>query len=1147
MYQLFKLKGFLPFIIIVFLNAFVDLGHKIIIQNTIFKIWDGETQVILTAIVNALILLPFILLFSPSGFMSDRFPKHLIIRFGSLAVVVLTALISVCYFMGWFWAAFSLTFLLAVQSAIYSPAKYGYLREMVAPGQLAQGNGLAQAVAIVAILAGTFVFSAFFEMLIPKDYETTSDILVTLWPLGLLLVSLASIEFLASFLLEKKYAGDASKTFTAENFLKGRYLKENLTEITSHKAIIQSIIGLATFWSISQVILAAFPAYAKETLAEENTLIIQGLLAFTGIGIMIGSMIAGRISRRYIDLGLVPVGAVGISLMLIAVTCVTNYYVLASVFVLLGICAGIFIVPLNALIQFSADKDKLGVVLAGNNWVQNIAMLSFLVITMLMASAGFAAVNFFYLLAVIALIGALYTVYQLPHSLARIFGSLIFRRLYGINVIGFENIPREGGVLLLGNHISWIDWALVQIACPRAIRFVMIRSIYEQWYLKPFFKIFGVIPISAGNSKKSLQQVNEYLKKGEVVCIFPEGAISRTGHLGEFKTGYERAVEDVDALIVPFYLHGLWGSQLSYSKSEKLRNNTSEGVKRGIKIAFGEPISIETKASELKQKVFELSIDAWERYSQDLDVVPLAWLKEAKKQLRKTSLVDSNGTTFSNRKVIAATLAMADYFEKHSKEATVGIMLPASSAAIMANLALMLKGKTVVNINYSASPDSVNYGLNDAEVKTVYTSKKLLAKMTARGIDVDAMLKGLNVILLEDVKETFSKIRLLRNLICAYALPARWLYKFFGVEKSIDDRAQILFSSGSEGKPKGIELNYRNIMGNIKQISNMLNLQENDVIMASLPPFHSFGLTVTSLMPMVEGVPAVCHPDPTDALGISKAVARFRATIMCGTASFLRLYVKNRRVQPLMLDSLRVVVAGAEKLTDDVRNDFELKFRKPIYEGYGATETTPVATVNVPDKLEPSSWKTQLGQKHGTVGMPLPGSCIRIVNPASFETMPIGEAGMVLISGGQVMMSYLNNPEKTAEVVKQIDGRRWYVTGDKGFVDKDGFLTIVDRYSRFAKLAGEMVSLTDIEQRINQQLALSGGEILAVNLPDAKKGEKIVLLVAGYAVEDIESRLAEVDLTPLMVPSAIYSVEAIPKLGSGKTNFSEAKKLALTL
>lgn len=1151
MLPLFRIKGFMPYLLVLFVNAFIDLGHKIVIQNTVFKIYDGNTQVILTALVNALILIPFILLFSPAGFISDKYAKHKVMQYSAWAELAAVLIIVLAYYQGWFWLAFAMTLILGIQAAIYSPAKYGYIRELVGDNNLASANGLVQALTIISILGSTFVFSALFEIFL-KDVVITdaNSIIAHIAPLSWALVAFTLIELWMAYQLPNRQ-GETQKhtqTFKVGKYLSGGYLGQNLKTLGAKRAIWLSIVGLTMFWAISQAVLASFPAFAKDVLHENNTLVIQGILACTGIGIVIGSLVAGKLSKNYIELGLIPIGALGFALLLGLLPALDSRFGMAMTFMGLGVLGGLFIIPLNSLIQYHANADEAGTVLAGNNWVQNIGMIAFLGLTMLLASIGLSSAQLFIVLMLVALAGAVFTVYELPHSLTRIGAAFLVQGKYKVSVVGFDNLPKTGGVLLLGNHISWIDWAMVQIACPRPVRFVMLRSIYEQWYLKPIFKFFGVIPISAGQSKESLEKINELLIAGEVVCLFPEGAISRTGSLGLFRTGYERVVEGVEGVIVPFYLHGLWGSRLSRARSEKLRRNTARGLRREVVVTFGKSLPMDTKAEQLKQKVFELSFDAWEHQSQEFDPIPLAYIRSAKEHLGATCVIDTNGTELTNAKMLAATVAFAQQMRKLDREQNVAILLPASSAAVIANMAVLLNGQTAVNVNFTTSIAAIQAGVKNAAIKTVYTSEKFIDKLNGRGIDTTAMLQGMNVVYLEHLKEQLSKFRFIAGFIAAHILPAYGFYRVFGKKVNVNDPAAILFSSGSEGTPKGIVLSHRNFMANIKQISDVLKTRDDDVVMGSLPPFHSFGLTVTTFLPLIEGIPVVCHPDPTDVVNIAKAISRNKVTVMCATATFLRLYSKNKKVQSLMLESLRVVVAGAEKLAPEVREEFQQRFNKIIYEGYGATETTPVASVNIPDQLDSNDWHVQLGTKLGTVGLPLPGCSFRVVDPVSMQTLPVGEDGLILISGTQVMLGYLNDPEKTNSVIVELDGRRWYKTGDKGHVDADGFLTIVDRYSRFAKLGGEMISLGAVEQEIKKVVSEPDVELVAVNIPDEKKGEQIVLLTTlAIDASELRQRLLAINSNPMMIPAQVHHCDVIPKLGSGKTDFSAAKQLALSL
>jgi len=1166
MKQLLRCGGFLPFIGMMFLNAFTDLGHKIIIQNTLFKTYDGDTQILLTAIVNALILVPFVLLFSPSGFLADRFAKPRVMRVSAWVAVGLTLAITLFYYLGWFWPAFAMTFLLAIQAAIYSPAKYGYIKELVGNEALASANAWVQATTTTAILFGIFFFSILFEgSLSEAAFTTPGEVMHLIAPLGWLLVLASLVEAGLSYRLPLTQPGEAM-AFDWGRYRRGAYLRENLLAARNNRVIWLSIIGLSVFWSISQVILAVFPAFAKDSLGETNTVVIQGVLASSGLGIILGSFIAGKVSRDHIETALIPLGALGIALALFIMPALDSSWAHGVNFSIVGILGGFVLVPLNALIQFNAGDQALGRVLAANNFIQNIWMLAFLGITIVAAYLALGDVNLILGLALIALVGAAYTLYQLPQSLLRFLIQRLVALRFRLKVIGLDHLPAEGGVMLLGNHISWLDWALVQMACPRPIRFVMEREIYERWYFKWFLDFFEVVPISRASGSHAIATLARLLEASQVVCLFPEGIISKNGQLSEFKRGFELAAQQVAAgtraLIVPFHLRGLWGSVFSYA-SPQLRRWREEGRLRGVVVAFGAPLPLATKAERVKQAVFELSVSSWTEYVRGLPSLPLAWLRQAKRHLHRMVLIEAAGTRLSNRKLLTAVLLFSRRIRRLAPEEAIGILLPASGACAIANLAGLLAGKRVVNLNYTASPATLGSAIARAGIQHIFTADSFLRRLAARGLDVGASLEGIgretagggevgnppagvSLHHLEDLRARIGKAEGLLTLALASLLPARLLFALFGRPTRPEDTAVILFSSGSEGLPKGVELTHRNLMANIRQIADLLNTRADDVFLGNLPPFHAFGLTVTTFLPLVEGIPLVCHPDPTDPLGNAKAIARYRATILFGTSTFLRLYTRSRKVHPLMLASLRLVVAGAERLAPDVREGFTLKFQKTIHEGYGSTETTPVASVNVPDSLDTDNWKIQTASRAGTVGLPLPGTSFRIVDPDTLMQLPQGEDGLILIGGVQVMKGYLGDPERTAAAIVELDGLRWYKTGDKGHLDADGFLTIVDRYSRFAKVGGEMISLTAVEEQVHRILAQPDLELVAVNLPDEQKGERILLLVAAACDGDsLRRALLATGVNPLGIPAEVRQVAAIPKLGSGKTDFGAVKRLAL--
>ncbi len=1141
--------GFTSFILIVFLNAFTDLGHKIIIQNTLFKHYTEHELRIYTAVIQAMILLPFVMTFTPAGFLSDKFPKQRIIQIAAFIAIPITLAITVCYYMGWFWAAFWMTFILGLQSAIYSPAKYAYIRELVGKDHIAQANSAVQAVTIVAILGGMIAYTVLFEYWFSAHAQSLGEILQSIKYVGFFLVAGTAVEFYLSLSLPQKQEVDEQLRFDWPNYMRFNTLKQNLNAAWSNQTIWLSIIGLSIFFAINQVIVANFSAHLKEFTGETNTMVANGIMAMAGIGIVLGSLFAGKVSRNYIETGIIPLGALGMCVALLFLPWLKNYGLLALVCTIFGFFGGLFIVPLNSLIQYHAKQGQSGVIVAANNFIQNWFMLGFLAFSILLAYLNISNQTVFYLLALVTFLGSLYAVAKLPQSLIRYSLGGLLQWRYKVQAVDMHHLPSTGGVLLLGNHVSWLDWAVLQIASPRPIRFVMHRLYYDRWYLRWFLDLFGVIPISGG-AKHALEKVRHRLQQGEVVALFPEGHISQNGHLGAFKSGFELAAKDTGAKIVPFYLHGLWGTQFSYAASKYRRISSDKGG-RSITVGFGQPLPDNVPASAVKQAVLETSLHVWRQYTQNLKPLAESFFTTAKTMQNQTALIDGSNK-FSYSRLLAAVLAFQKKLRPSvAEQQNIGILLPASAGTVIANMASLALGKTVVNLNYTASLAVIESAIARADIKTILSSRQFFKKLQQHGMDLTALGESHRVLFLEDIKQGLSKGQTLSAYLQAVLLPLWWLKWRYLASVQLDDVAAILFSSGSEGIPKGVCLTHANIISNIKQSVALINPRDEDVVLSALPTFHAFGLTVTTLMPLLEGMPLVCQADPTDGKTVGRLVAQHSISILVATPTFLRLYTRNRRLHRLQFESLRIVITGAERLSDDVRQAFQQKFDKTILEGYGATETAPIASVNLPDILLSYNGDVQIGNKIGTVGLSLPGTRIKIVDPDTLAAVPTGEAGLVLISGPQVMQGYLKDPEKTAQVIVKQDKKIWYLSGDKGKLDIDGFLTIVDRYSRFAKICGEMISLTAVETAINRLINNPEIECIAVAIPDTSKGEKIVLLLAGEAAADypnlLKNKILKSDIPPLMQPKSCHLLESLPKLGTGKMDLTAAKKWALSV
>nr|MBS0021761.1 AMP-binding protein [Gammaproteobacteria bacterium] len=721
--------------------------------------------------------------------------------------------------------------------------------------------------------------------------------------------------------------------------------------------------------------------------------------------------------------------------------------------------------------------------------------------------------------------------------------GLAIRLRYRIDVIGLKPVPRQGAVLLVGNHVSVIDWAILQSVCPRRVRFFIYRDVYGR-HMRWVLQLAAVAPIGREPAESALRSVNARLAAGEVVGLFPEVCMTRNGQLGEFQHAYEQAVNGVEGSLVVFYIRGLWGSRFSRA-SAKHRRTTGRGWRRRhVIVVFGEPLPLDTKACDLKKRVRELSVRAWERYAQALEPLPIAWMRMAKRHGNAIGVGDVLGRPLSNHRMLAWVIAFGRLIAKHSAEQNIGLLLPPSAPGVMANLAALLQGRTIVNLNYTASLSALRAAIAASAIGSIYTSRRFLQKLKQRSVDLTSLADHARFHYLEDLGAEISTPQKLTTLLLVTILPAPILYACFGQRVAAKEPAVILFSSGTEGEPKGVMLTHRNIMSNVKQIAEVLNPQADDVAMGTLPLFHAFGLTATGFMPLIEGLPLICHPDPTDSLGVAKGIAKYRATVLCASSSMLRLYVRNQHVKPSMLGSLRLIVAGGEKLNKNVRDTFQRKFNKSINEGFGTTETAPVASTNVPNQAATDGWCLQVGERPGTVGMPLPGTNVRVVDPDTLDDLRVGQPGLVLIAGPQVMAGYLGDPQRTAEVLVPRDGMLWYKTGDKGYLDADGFLTIIDRYARFAKIAAEMVSLAAVEELVRPLIA-EHIDVVAVSVPDDRKGEKVVLLADGWVdAKTLCGQLASEGCSPLMIPSEVHIVPALPRLGSGKIDFLAAKKWA---
>jgi acyl-[acyl-carrier-protein]-phospholipid O-acyltransferase/long-chain-fatty-acid--[acyl-carrier-protein] ligase len=615
-----------------------------------------------------------------------------------------------------------------------------------------------------------------------------------------------------------------------------------------------------------------------------------------------------------------------------------------------------------------------------------------------------------------------------------------------------------------------------------------------------------------------------------VVCIFAEGAISRTGNMLPFKRGLEKIVEGLDVPIVPVHIDRLWGSIFSFERG-KFFWKWPKRIPYPVTVSFGAPMPSTAHAHEVRQAIQELSSDATAHRKTSAGRLDLRLVQSARRNWKRFAMADSTGCELTYGRMLAGALVIARWMRRSSaRDERIGVLLPSSVGGALVNIGATLAGRIPVNLNFTAGREGMGSAIGQCQIRTVITSKTLLAK--ARIEQWEGM------VFIEDILARAGKLKLMRAWLAARFVPAALLCR--GTHTP-DSPATIIFSSGSTGAPKGVVLSHYNVLANVEAIGQVFSIGAQDRIVGGLPFFHSFGYTVTIWFPLISGCGAVYHPNPTDARAIAELVARYHGTFLLSTPTLCSGY--TRKCSREEFASLRFVMVGAEKLRAPVAAAFQEKFGVELLEGYGCTEMSPVVAVNVPNFV--AERDTQIGNKPGTVGHPLPGVAARIVDPVTFAPLPPNQEGLLLVRGSNRMTGYLNQAQLTAEVFH--DG--WYITNDIALLDDEGFLRITDRLSRFSKIAGEMVPHIRIEEAIGNLIGDAACAVTAV--ADEQRGERLVALYVhpGLSPAELWQRLSDTELPRLWLPKRenLYPVEELPLLGTGKLDLRAVKTRAQAL
>lgn len=729
---------------------------------------------------------------------------------------------------------------------------------------------------------------------------------------------------------------------------------------------------------------------------------------------------------------------------------------------------------------------------------------------------------------------------NLPYFLEFI-ASTVARILYRVRTSGAENLPKTGGVLLIANHISYVDVVVLQLACPRPIRFVGYQGLTRNGFFNWVFKISGSIPISSEQPRQGMKAAVAALKAGEVVCVCPEGHISRTGQLMAIQRGFEVMARQAEVPVIAAAIDGLWGSIFSFAGNKYLWKSPRL-LPTPVFIAFGHATPPErVSPGWARLELLDLGRQAFEERPALKRHLGRECVRALTKHPGRVQVVDrtSERREVTCGQLYAAAAILSRRIRATVLEQRVGIVLPPGAGAFIANLAVLAAGKTPVNLNFTTSRSSLQASFKLGGIATLISAEAMRAKLpNFPWLDRTLDLKA-------EIAACGGKRAMVPWLLAAWVLPNQWCADLLGLPK-VGDRAEagLLFTSGSSGEPKGVVLSHRNILANCAQISSLSILPETCRLLGCLPVFHSFGFTVTLWYPILRGCDVVTVPSPLDTRKIIEAIRDEKATTLVGAPTFIRPIIK--KAHPGELRSLDLVVTGAEKLTDDLVRGFLERFHIDIMQGYGLTETTPAANINQPHPpVVVSTNEPQLGKRPGSVGRMMPGMAARIVDPETWAELPMTETGMVLFRGANVFGGYLDDPEKTKAAFR--DG--WFVTGDLGRFDEEGFLFIEGRLSRFSKIGAEMVPHGTIEQKLVEVFDVDQNEayvLVVMGVPDPAKGESLVVLTTmELNPSDVRERLLAAGFAALWVPRLVHRVEKIPVLGTGKLDLKECRRLAL--
>ncbi len=1116
-------RRFAPLFWCQFFSAFNDNFLKnALVFLILFKIGGSQAESLIT-LAGAIFIAPFFFLSGLGGQMADRYDKAILARRLKLAEIAAAAT-SVA---GFYWqsvpALFAALALFGVIAALFGPIKYGILPDHLAREELPAGNALVEAATFLAILLGTIAGG-----LASEGGGNPASF-------GALVMGFAALCWAASLLIPK--TGEGAPTLKVDpNIL--RSTGSLLKDLWADARLWRGGLIVSWFWLVGAVVLSLLPPLVKNTLGGAQEVVTLFLAVFS-IGIAVGSGLAswlasGRVIMLPTPVAALFMGAFSIDLAVAAARAVpaaeplgihaflTQGSGLHIAFDMAGlaIAGGLFIVPAFVAVQAWTPKAMRARVIGAVNILNAAFMVGGALVVAALQAAGVPTAALFALIGAASLLAGMVIFRILPTSVIGDFLSMVFRTLYRLEVHGLDNVAKAGpNAIIALNHVSFLDAALALSLLDKEPVFAIDSDIAKRWWVKPFLKITRAMPLDPTRPMATRTLINA-VRGGESLIIFPEGRLTVTGSLMKVYDGAGLIADKSNAMVVPVRIDGLEKTPFSRLSPNQVRRRwwpkVIVTILEPVRLAIDPDLRGRYRRQAAGAALYQVMSDlVFRTTSIDRTIIEAVIMAALDNGPGRVAVEDPvSGCLTYKRLLVGAKVLGHELIGAAPEGGAVGVMLPSSNAAATTILGLMSAGRVPAMINFTAGATNVLAALHAAEITTLVTSRGFVEKAKLDAL-IAALGDGVRIVYLEDIRATVALGDKLRALL-SWKTPI--------VARKPGDRAVILFTSGSEGTPKGVVLSHGNILANVAQAAARIDFGRTDKVFNVLPVFHSFGLTVGLILPLVSGVPVYLYPSPLHYRIVPELIYGTNATILFGTDTFLAGYARAANAYDFR--SLRYILAGAEPVKESTRRVYMEKFGQRILEGYGVTETAPALALNTP-----------MFNKFGSVGRLLPGLEARLDPVAGVD-----EGGRLFLRGPNVMLGYLR--AEHPGVLEPPEGG-WHDTGDIVTIDAQGFVTIKGRAKRFAKIGGEMISLAAIEALAAELWpnALSG--VAAV--PDARKGERLILLSEEKsATRPAFQAFAKAHgASDLMIPTEVVVVDKVPVLGTGKLDFAAVKTLAM--